>query len=170
MATELLKGKSVAIRTNFMLAYDVADASTYVSPDAIRATVRWLRNAGASDVLVLESPNIYDRYFTGRSVREVAAYLGLHDGPEAGFRLIDATADLVPLQAERGLVTTTACREWIEADVRIVLARLAGDPDEVVHGALATIPGLAGRVEDEQFYTHRLVDHRTSAMMLLEVA
>ncbi|MEM8706121.1 MAG: DUF362 domain-containing protein [Actinomycetota bacterium] len=165
----MVDGRTVAIRTNFMLAYDRADATTYVAPETISATVDALHAAGAAEVAVIDAPNIYDRYFDGRSVPEVADYLGL-DPADPRFRLVDATEDMVRIDADRGLVTTSACRTWVEADVRIVVAKLAGDPSEVVHGALATIPGLAGRIEDEQFYTHRLVDHRTSAMMLLEIA
>ncbi len=165
----LVDGRTVVIRTNFMLAYDRADDSTYVAPETISACIAALRAAGASDIAVVDAPNIYDSYFDRRSVEEVATYLGL-DPADPSFGIIDATEDMVRIDVDRGLVTTAACRAWVEADVRIVIAKLAGDPSEVVHGALATIPGLAGRVEDEQFYTHRLVDHRTSAMMLLEVA
>ncbi len=160
-------GKSVAIRANFMLAYDRRDQSNYVSPELIEALATRLRELGASAVSVLDSANIYDRYFDGRSVAEVANYIGLQTD---SFQLVDCTADLVPLTFERGFAASVACREWVEADVRVILAKLAGDPAEVIHGPLATVAGLTGRVEDEQFYTHRLVDHRTAVLMLLDEA
>ena len=97
----------------------------------------------------------------------MADYLG-YDAID--YRLVDAVADMVDIDFERGLATTRATRDWMDADVRMVVAKLAGDPSEIVHGALATVPGLTGRIEDEQFYTQRLVDHRTSALMLLDAA
>ncbi len=166
-AASLVNGKRVAIRVNFMFAYDRRDASNYVSPEVLAAVALALKNAGATDIAVIESPNIYDRYFDGRTIHEVAEYLGYDP---VDYRLVDAVEDLVDIEFERGLATTRATREWLEADVRIVVAKLAGDPAEIVHGVLATVAGLTGRIEDEQFYTHRLVDHRTSALMLLDVA
>ena len=160
-------GRSVAIRANFMLAYDRRDPSNYVSPQLVEALVAHLQASGASGVSVLDAANVYDRYFDGRSVEEVASYIGLD--PE-GFHVTDCTTDLVPLSFERGFAATMASRQWVEADIRIVVAKLAGDPAEVIHGPLATIAGLTGRVENEQFYTHRLVDHRTAALMLLDEA
>ena len=131
-AAETVVGKRVAIRANNMLAYDRRDTSNHVSPEVLAALVKALRAAGATDVAVLDAPNIYDRYFGGRSIQEVAEYLGFDT---SNFRLVGATADLIDVDFERGIATTSASREWVDADVRIVLAKLAGDPSEILRRA-----------------------------------
>ncbi len=166
-AASLVADKLVAIRANFMLAYHRDDCSNHVSPELVAELARAFRKAGAIDIELIEAPNVYDQFFDRRSVAEVAAYLGFDSDD---YRIVDATDDLVDVHFERGLATTKASRSWIEADVRVVVAKLTGDPSEIVHGILPTVPGLTGRIEDEQFYTHRLVDWRTSALMLLDAA
>ena len=75
---------SVAIKPNFMFAYDKRDRTTYTDPELVHHLVRRLRNLGFENISVVEAQSTYGEYFDKRSVREMADYLG-YDG-SAGYR------------------------------------------------------------------------------------
>lgn len=159
-------GPRVAIRAQFMLGYDRRDQSNIVHPEVLATLARLLRSWGASDVAVLESPTVYDRFFANRSVAEVADYFGFRS---PHYRIVDVNADLRPVAFERGLVASSVCATWADADVRIVVAKLRGDPAEIAHLCLASLGGIAGR-SDGHMYTDRMIDHRTATLMTLDLA
>jgi uncharacterized protein (DUF362 family) len=112
----------VAIKPNFMFAYDRRDRSTYTDPALVHHLVERLRRAGLERVKVVEAQCTYGEYFQGRSVREVARYLG-YDG-SAGYEVVDLTLD----EAERQdlgphLGVHPVPRTWRDADLRISFAK-----------------------------------------------
>ncbi len=157
---------TVAIKTSFMFGYDRADQSNIVAPEFMKHVAVLLRKWGANDVAFLEAPNIYDRYFHNRSVHDVADYFGYKS---AHYRIVDTEADGVQNDFARGLACTSISRTWRDADLRIVLSKLRGDPAEMAKLGTTTLAGITGRVDD-QVYTDRLVDFRTSTLMALDVA
>jgi len=159
-------GGRVAIRTSFMLGYDRRDMSNVVSPSVLAEVAAHARRLGASDVAVIEAPTVYERYYQHRSVAEVAAYFG-YDSP--GYRIVDAGGDQVPLTYQRGLQQNTISRTWLDADVRIVLAKLRTDPNEFGHLCLSSLEGMASQIADT-VYAARAVEFRTATMMLLDAA
>jgi uncharacterized protein (DUF362 family) len=159
-------GATVAIRAPFMLGYDRRDRSNVIDGEVLEAVAGLMRTWGASDVAVVEAPTAYDRFFGNRSVHSVANYLGLQSET---YRIVDVETDLRPITFDRGLAVGSICATWADADVRIVLAKLRGDPAEVAQLCMATLPGIAGRV-DEQVHTDRMVDYRTATLMALDVA
>ncbi len=161
------RGGLVAIRTSFMLGYDRRDRSHVITPEVLDIIAAAARGWGANDVAVLETPTVYDRYFGGRSVHQVAAYLGVESDH---YRLVDVAGDLRKADFERGLAATTISATWADASVRMVVSKLCGDPTELAHLSLATLGGIGGRVDESQVYTNRLVDHRTATLMALDIA
>ncbi len=66
----------VAIKPSFMLGYNTRDRSNLTDPELLVDLADHLHSLGCSDVAVVEAPNIYDQFYAGRSVGEVARYFG----------------------------------------------------------------------------------------------
>jgi hypothetical protein len=79
----------VAVKPTFMLGYHTKDRSILTDPELLADLADHLRAVGCADVAVVEAPNIYDRFYAGRSVAEVARYFGF-DAPS--YRLVDLSA------------------------------------------------------------------------------
>lgn len=113
---------SIAIKPNFMFAYDKRDVSTYTDPELVSHLVRRLRSRGFAAIHVVESQSTYGQYFDKRSVREMADYLG-YDG-SGGYDIVDMTLD-ADEQRNLGphLGIHPVSRVWREADFRISFAK-----------------------------------------------
>jgi uncharacterized protein (DUF362 family) len=113
---------SIAIKPNFMFAYDKRDRSTYTDPELVGHLARRLRQRGFSTIRVVEAQSTYGEFFDKRSVREMAGYLG-YDGA-AGYEVVDMTLD-ADEQRNLGakLGTHPVSRAWQEADFRISFAK-----------------------------------------------
>jgi cholesterol oxidase len=113
---------AIAVKPNFMFAYDKRDRSTYTDPALVHHLVRRLRARGFERIQVVEAQSTYGEYFDRRSVREVADYLG-YDG-SAGYEVVDMTLDaderrhLGPHLGEHPV-----SRAWREAGFRISFAK-----------------------------------------------
>jgi uncharacterized protein (DUF362 family) len=160
----LPRGGTVAIKTCFMMAYDRRDRSPVVAPELLDALARLLRERGAGDVVILEAQNHYDAFFAGRSVAEVARYMG-YDA--ASYRVVDATADQVPLTVTRGHGQKTIARAWCAADLRLSFGKMRTHPSWLAHLALANLESLGQRV-DQMLFADRLLDLGTGLMMMLD--
>ncbi len=158
--------RCVVIQGQFMLGYHHADRSTVLHPELVEHLAIRLRGWGAKDVLLLETPNLYDGFYGNRSVREVAAYFGF-ESPH--YTVVDGSVDPVRVDFDRGLVATHVARPWLDASVRIIFARLLGDPSELAHATLATTCRIADRTDDHLF-SNKMVDHRTAGFLALESA
>lgn len=156
----------VAVRCHFMLGYHRDDLSNVVHPEAMEALARQLRSWGATDVALVETPMAYDRFFGNRSVAEVAEYFGF---TSPLYRIVDVSEDARDVSFERGLVSTKVSATWADASLRVVLSKLRGDPEEIAHLSLASFCGIGTRTDDH-LYTDKLVDHRTAALMVLDIA
>ncbi|MFN7999232.1 MAG: DUF362 domain-containing protein [Bryobacteraceae bacterium] len=112
---------SVAIKPNFMFAYDRRDRSTYTDPELVGHLVRRLRDRGFASIRVVEAQSTYGQYFDKRSVKEMAEYLG-YDG--AGYEIVDMTLD-ADEQRNLGphLGMHPVSRAWRDADFRISFAK-----------------------------------------------
>lgn len=153
----------VALRATFMHAWHRDDRSVHVHPELIAALAR---RCAPAEVTVLEAPNIYDRFHSGREVREVARFLGLRD---ASYTVRDACAALDPHPYARGYGSARLCRLWREADLRLTLSKLRSHP---VTGAMMSVDaaeGLSGRHDDTLFAEHT-ADRATAALAVLDAA
>jgi uncharacterized protein (DUF362 family) len=122
-----LAGKSaadflVAIKPNFMFAYNKRDESTFTDPELVGHLARRLRDRGYETIRVVEAQSTYGEYFTKRSVPEMAGYLGF-DG--AGrYEVVDMTEDATEIRdfpAPLGRHPVSAV--WRDADFRISFAK-----------------------------------------------
>jgi uncharacterized protein (DUF362 family) len=84
---------SIVIKPNFMFAYNKADRTTFTDPELVGHLVKRLRAEGFENICVAEAQSTYGEYFTNRSVREVAEYLGYAVDGSAGYRVVDLTED-----------------------------------------------------------------------------
>lgn len=161
---EKLQGATVAIKTTFMMGYDKRDPSPHVDLHLAEQLALLLRERGAKDVAFVESPNHFDAMFQGRSVRQVAAYLGF-DSPH--YRIVDANQDQIPHVYKRGLGQDSICRTWAEADVRLVFAKMRTNPSWLVHLTTQNLESLGKRLEDMLFHD-RSVDLGSGLMMVID--
>lgn len=115
-------GFAIAIKPNFMFAYNRLDHTTYTDPELVHHLVRGLRARGFERIFVVEAQSTYGEYFHHRSVPEVAAYLG-YDG-SAGYQIVDLTEDCDETREfPPPLGPHPVPRTWAEADFRIAFAK-----------------------------------------------
>jgi uncharacterized protein (DUF362 family) len=113
---------SIVIKPNFMFAYNRSDHTTYTDPELVGRLVEKVRDAGFTNVAVVEAQSTYGEYFDRRSVREMAEYLN-YDG-KAGYKVVDMTEDakeyrnLGPHLGYHPVSTV-----WRDADFRISFAK-----------------------------------------------
>ena len=153
LAELITPGATVAIKASFSLGYDKRDMSMVVDPEVVEQVAQFVRSHGATDVAVIEAPSLYDQFYDGRSVKELAAYFGY----EGVYRIVDAGEDQVAHEYPRGLGTNAISATWLSADVRISLPKLRAHCSEGAHLSIANLQGLSGRLEDFLFvekYAH----------------
>ena len=112
----------IAIKPNFMFAYNKKDRTTYTDPELVAHLVKRLRERGYERIKVVEAQSTYGEYFDNRSVREVAEYLGYDGRP--GYEVVDMTKDATERRRfgpHLGLHPFS--RVWRDADFRISFAK-----------------------------------------------
>ncbi len=112
----------IAIKPNFMFAYDKRDLSTYTDPELVGHLVRHLRARGFDRICVVEAQCTYGEFFDKRSVRELAEYLGYDES--TGYSVVDLTLDVDEhRQLGSALGVHPVPRTWRDADFRISFAK-----------------------------------------------
>jgi cholesterol oxidase len=112
----------IAIKPNFMFAYDRRDHTTYTDPELVHHLVKRLRGRGFTNIKVVEAQSTYGEFFDHRSVKEVADYLG-YDG-SAGYEVVDMTLDADEMRhLGPHLGMHPVSRVWRESDFRISFAK-----------------------------------------------
>jgi len=154
----------VVVKTMFMMAYDRRDPSPHVDLVLAEELASLLREHGAADVVYLEAPNHFDHFFRGRSVAEVARYVGL---TSELYRVVDANSEQVAHVYRRGLGQESVSRSWRDADVRIAFGKMRTHPSWLVHLTTNGLESLGRRV-DELIFRDRQADLMTGLMMLLD--
>jgi uncharacterized protein (DUF362 family) len=153
----------VVIKPTFMLGYSRKDTSHVTDPALVQELARWLRERGCTDVAVVESRNIYDRFYRNRTVHDVARYLGFES---PAFRVVDLSDEQVPHSFGRGMAQHTVGRTWKEADFRISFAKMRSHPVEMVYLTVPNLEALGARCE-EFLFVERQAHRDTGVMMLL---
>ncbi len=155
---------TVAIKPSFMMGYHRRDRSIITDPELLDELARYLLDLGCRDVAVVESPNLYDQFFQGREVEQVAHYFGIFS---PHYRVIDLGAEQETHTYARGMGQYTIGRTWKEADFRISFGKMRSHPVETVYLTVANVEGLGARCHDFIF-SERQARRETSAMMLLD--
>lgn len=153
----------VAIRASFMHGYHLKDPSPTVSPALVAALAKRCVAAGAV-VTVLETPNVYDRFFRARDVKNVAEYLGFD---EPNYTVVDVTTELDVHPYIRGQGRNSISRSWRDADIRIAFGKLRGHPVTDAMLTLEGVEGLNGR-HDDTLWGDRRADRTTAMLMTLD--
>ena len=112
----------IAIKPNFMFAYNKRDRSTYTDPELVDHLARRLRARGYENIRVVEAQSTYGEFFDKRCVTEMAEYLGFNGS--AGYSVIDMTRDAAERQylgPNLGLHPVSSI--WRNADFRISFAK-----------------------------------------------
>lgn len=152
------------IKTSFMMGAHRDDPSPIVAPELVGELARFLRQHGCVDVAVAEVPNLYDRFFSGRSVAEVARYWGFQS-PD--YRVVDLNAGLEPYTFGRGIGPDRVAPVWRDAHVRLSLGKVRSHPIEQALLSLGNLEGMTGRVENYLF-AERQADRATPLVMMLD--
>ncbi len=153
----------VVLRVSFMLGYHRDDRSNLTDPALVESLALWLREQGVGDVAVADAGNLYDRFFEGRSVHEVARYFGF---TSPAYRVVDLEAEQLPHAYSRGMAQSTIARSWRDADVRLVFSKARSHPVDHAHLALATVQGVGARF-DEFLFAERFTSRETALLMPL---
>ncbi len=112
----------IAVKPNFMFAYDRNDRSTYTDPALVLHLVERMRGLGFEHICIVESQNSYGEYFDRRSVLEMAEYLGYDGSP--GCEVVDLTLDVdESRQLGPALGLHPVPRSWRDAHFRISFAK-----------------------------------------------
>lgn len=152
----------IAIKPTFMLGYDRKDPSTITDPALVNALARYLKEQGCEDVAVLESPNLYDKFYGNRSVREVASYFS-YSSPD--YRLVDMSEEQTPHAYVRGLAQYRVSATWKDADFRISFGKMRSHPVELALLTVGNLEGIGNRCEEFLFVERQA--HRETAVMTL---
>ena len=153
----------VAIQPDFMMAYHLADPSTFTETALVEEVVRILRARGYRDIRVCGSQNLYGRYYKNRDVASVARYLGYG---EQGYRIQDLSLELVDHEFKRGMGVYAIGRSWRDADVRIVFAKLKTHVNATCHLTLRTTTMVVPQLGD-YLWSDRLTDLSSVGMAVL---
>ena len=112
----------VAIKPNFMFAYNKKDHTTYTDPDLVAHLVARLKALGYEKIVVVEAQSTYGKYFDRRSVADVASYLGYES--KVGCKIVDLTKDIDgEQQFGPHLGLHPVSRTWRDADFRVSFAK-----------------------------------------------
>jgi uncharacterized protein (DUF362 family) len=154
----------VAIKPSFMLGYHTRDRSNITDPELLAELADHLHALGCADVAVVEAANIYDQFYAGRSVGEVARYFGLES---SSYRLVDLSSEQVPHSYRRGLAQSSVGRTWKDADFRISFGKMRSHPVELAYLSVGNVEWIGARC-DEYLFPERQAQRETAIMMLLD--
>ncbi|MGC4121619.1 MAG: DUF362 domain-containing protein [Myxococcales bacterium] len=112
---------AVALKPNFMFAYSRHDPSTFTDPELVEHLAKRLAGKGFTRLKLVEAQSAYGEYFTRRSVKEMADYLG-YTSPL--YEVVDLTLDASDEQ-DLGphLGRHPVPRTWRLADFRVSFAK-----------------------------------------------
>lgn len=111
----------IAIKPNIMTAsIHEEDSPVYTDPALVEALIDRMRQEGFTRFSVVESQNVYNYAYTGRTVPAVAAMCG-YSGE--GYAIADLSTDTIEFDYGGLLGKHPAGRAWAEADYRITFAK-----------------------------------------------
>ena len=113
---------AIAVKPNIMTASTRQDPSpVYTDPELVEYLFLRLQERGFRNFSVVESRNVYDYSYQGRSVKAVAEMVGYYPGRL--YRIEDLTEQKVPYDYGGVLGQHSTGRAWRDADYRISFAK-----------------------------------------------
>jgi uncharacterized protein (DUF362 family) len=135
----------VAIKPNLMAARKAEDRpASYTDPQLVEHLVARLRATGIGDVAVVESR------IGPRPVSEIATMVGYMGD---GYRLVDLSDEMEPLDYGGVLGRAAAGRTWRDADVRISFAKNKAQWRMFYSGSLANLLGCLPEPDKLEHYS-----------------
>lgn len=111
----------IAVKPNIMTASVCEmDSPVYTDPVLVEHLVSFMRNNGFNNIAVVESRNVYDYSYQGRTVRAVAEMAGYSSD---GYRIEDLSDQKVPHDYGGVLGRHSVGLTWRDADFRISFAK-----------------------------------------------
>ena len=111
----------IAIKPNIMTASIREDPSpVYTDPELVEYLIGRLRERGFRNIAIVESRNVYDYSYKGRSVKAVADMVGYSSN---GYRVEDLSEQQEPFDYGGVLGQHVVGRTWRDADYRISFAK-----------------------------------------------
>ena len=112
---------AIAIKPNIMTASIREENSpVYTNPDLVEQLIDILRDEGFRDIAIVESHNVYDYAYQGRSVAAVADMVGY---TRLGYRIEDLSEQKILHDYGGVLGEHPVGRAWRDADYRISFAK-----------------------------------------------
>jgi uncharacterized protein (DUF362 family) len=111
----------IALKPNFMMAIRVEDPPVvYTDPTLVERWLAKLRDAGYTDLHVVEAQNVYSLWYRNRSVNHVARVIGLGSD---GYQVHDLTNEQFPYDYGGRMGHHFVGETWRDADFRISFAK-----------------------------------------------
>lgn len=154
----------IVVKPSLMLGYAKKDRSIITDPELLRELANFLSERDCGHAVLVESANIYDKFFERRGVAEVAAYFGMD---QLGLPVVDSSSDQVEHTYFRGMAQNTISRSWKEADFRISFGKMRSHPIEMAYLTIGNLEWMGGRC-DEFLFVERQAHRETALMMLLD--
>jgi len=110
----------IAVKSNIMMANSREDPSTITDPELVEYLIDRIVEGGFTNVVVVESHNVYSNWFRNRDVVTVATFFG-YSGKN--YRLVDLTKEMVPYDYGERLGRRWVGPTWRDADFRISFAK-----------------------------------------------
>jgi uncharacterized protein (DUF362 family) len=112
---------AIALKPNIMTAsIHEVDSPVYTDPALVEHVLSRLRERGFTNLAVVESHNVYQYSYQGRTVPAVAEMAG-YTGD--GYRIVDLTEEREPFDYGGVLGPHVVGRTWRDADYRISFAK-----------------------------------------------
>ncbi len=156
----------IAIKPNLMTASKREEASpVYTDPLLVESLIAHLRECGFVSTAVVESRNVYDYSYQGRSVAAVAEMAGYS---AHGYTIEDLTAQQEPYDYGGVLGRHTVGRAWRDADFRISFAKNKTHWQCYYTGCMKNIYGCLPAWDKMQHYHGRHREFYECCILMLE--
>lgn len=111
----------IALKPNFMMTIRIEDPPlVYTDPELVERWLEKLRDAGYTNLRVVEAQNVYSLWYKNRSVNHVAQTIGLRG---KGYEIRDLTNEQFPFDYGGILGQHFVGETWRDADFRISFAK-----------------------------------------------
>jgi uncharacterized protein (DUF362 family)/NAD-dependent dihydropyrimidine dehydrogenase PreA subunit len=151
MGAHVRAGDRVFLKVNLLMKAEPGRAVT-THPELVRAVVRAAKAAGASEVVIGDSPGGRASAASARALFEVSGMKAVADEEGARLALLDDDVVRHPVEGGRLYHSFNLGREAVEADVLIDLPKLKTHGFMMFTGAVKNLFGCIPGLEKAQFH------------------
>ena len=156
----------IAIKPNIMTAAKrEADSPVYTDPGLVEALIARMRSWGFRRFAVVESRNVFDYSYRGRSVVAVAGMIG-YSG--AGYEIRDLTEEQEPFEYGSVLGVAGVGVAWRDADYRISFAKNKTHWQCLYTACIKNVYGCLPQWDKMHHYHGRGIEFYESAVLIAD--